>query len=328
MPNIVSSLQMVTASDGVQYMCIPLDSLRLGKETSFDLYLPPRESRPPVLYRNGDLPFTEAAKSRLAIWHVDALYVKAEDEGCYRRYIESNLGELLQDQSVPMEVRSTVLYDSAKGLVKDVLSDPRSGDLLDRSGKLVDNMVNFIFDEKQSFHTLMRVTSFDYYTYTHSVNVFVFSTSLAQFAGLSPAEVRVLGNGALLHDVGKSELDADIINCPGKLSPEQWDMMRQHPTLGYDLLKEQGEDRAIVLDMVRHHHEKMSGKGYPDGLSDKDISVHVRINTIADIFDALTTRRSYKNAMQSFSSLQLMQQEMSADLDKELFRLFVYLMAK
>ena len=102
--------------------------------------------------------------------------------------------------------------------------------------------------------------------------------------------------------------------------------MRLHPVTGYDILKEHGLFSDLVLDVTRHHHEKLRGGGYPDKLTANQIDPLVRASTIADIFDALTTRRSYKGALTSYQALKIMRDKMAADLDPDLFRTFVELM--
>jgi putative nucleotidyltransferase with HDIG domain len=315
-------------SIGESYFPVPMASLRLDTVTDFNLFLMPSAAQgEPVLYRGESLPFTEEARGRLIENRVQDLWVSSKQEKAYRRYVEANLGAVLEDASIPMQARSQTLYTSAQGLVRDVLEDPRSGDLVDRSADMVQNSVDFMFKEGSSFQHLMRVSSFDYYTYTHSVNVFVFSTALAHRLGLPKESILEFGQGALLHDLGKSLLDESIINCKGPLSGEQWVEMKKHPVYADELLREQGVTSMVVLDVVRHHHEKINGSGYPDGLGADEVSTWVRISTIADIFDALTTRRPYKEARDSFPSLKLMQAEMSKELDQDIFRTFINMMA-
>ncbi len=316
------------ANAAAGYIAIRLSSLCLDTLTDFDLYFRPAASRPLVLYREKGLPFNEECHQRLTANAIEQLFIKAEDGQQYRRYVEEHLGTILADPQLKTDEKSSILYASAQGLIKDVLDDPRSGDLFSRTGNMVSNTVNFVFGQKDAFESLLKVTSYDYYTYTHCVNVFMFSIALSQSLGYSADNVQALGNGALLHDVGKCMIDPDIVNCRGKLSPEQWNVMRLHPVHGHTLLKHQGVRNSIVLDVTRHHHEKMTGGGYPDGLSASEISNEARIVTIADIFDALTTRRSYKAALGSFSALKMMREEMAKDLDPEIFRAFVSLMGK
>jgi putative nucleotidyltransferase with HDIG domain len=280
-----------------------------------------------VLYREKNLPFKLSDLERLREGNVETLLISAGDELAYVRYVEKNLGEILSDETLDVDQKCEVLYATSRGLMREVMSDPRAGDAISRSKNLVENTYGFLHGERSAFAHLLKVTSLDYYTYTHSVNVFVFSLALAeQAADTTPDVLKAFGLGALLHDVGKSLLDSSIINSSGKLSDDDWEEMKNHPQLGLKLLTEQGEHSAIVLDVVLHHHEKMCGGGYPDDLRGDQISVFSRICKIADIFDALTTRRSYKEALRTFPALRMMQTEMKEDLDPDLFRAFVGLM--
>jgi len=308
---------------GTSYIPVPIPNLRVDTITDFDLYLVSKPGHAPVLYRHKNLAFTQGTCQRLRESDVNVLYVDARQEDTYRRYLERHLGEVLTDPDVDSGTKSTVLYSSARGLVKDVLEDPRSGLVIERSDAFVENTTEYMLREKGALENLMRVTSFDYYTYTHSVNVYVFGVSLVQRTGVDPDTLKRYAMGALLHDIGKSKMDSAVINCKGKLSDEQWLIMKLHTVYGCEILQEQGVDDEIVLDVVRHHHEKLTGKGYPDGLKNGELSPFVRCTTIADIFDALTTRRSYKDAMPSFPALKLIKEEMPRDVDKDLFRQFV-----
>ncbi len=314
----------LTGGNALEFFAVPLTSLRLDTVTDFDMYLKSQSNQQPVLYRQKNLPFTEEARGRLTDNKVDNLWVRSDQESEYRKYVEAHLGDILNDDSVATEKKAEVLYTSAQGLVKDVFDEPRSMECIARSKELVKNTVQFMFKDSSAFSHLLKVTSFDYYTYTHSVNVFVFSVALAQRAypdlGVSMEE---FGEGALLHDIGKCRIGAEILNCKGKLSDEQWRIMKTHPGYGEEILGEHGTISDVALDIVRHHHEKLTGVGYPDSLEDEKISRCVRIVTIADIFDALTTKRSYKDALETFPALKIMKSEMSDQLDPYLFKVFV-----
>jgi putative nucleotidyltransferase with HDIG domain len=310
------------------FISIPVRTLQSHLVTDFALWHQPRPGAPLVLYRGPDQPFTEEVRDRLEAHNVSRLYVPIEDRNKLRLYIEQNMEQLLGDSSLPVEQRSEMMYESAQGLVRDALEDPRSVNLMQRCSDTVPHMIDFLYKEGQSFSCLLKVCSHDYYTYTHSVNVFTYGIALAHHMGFTRREVEMFGQGALLHDIGKSGLPLDVIHSPTCLTDDQWELMRQHPVIGYDILVEQGVKQPVVLDVTRHHHEKLNGKGYPDRLAGKEISVFARMCTIADIFDALTTRRSYKEARRSFESLQFMRAHMSDEIDMEIFKAFVELMGQ
>lgn len=316
------------AAPALRFFTIRVASLRVDTVVHFDLYIQSGTLRVPVLYRARNLPFTEESRERLTSTAVSELFVPSEQAQEYRKYIESNLNAILADSDIPIEERSQVLHSSAAGLVRDVFREPRSGEVIQRSQALVENAVHFAFGQKAAVEGLLRVTATDYYTYTHCVNVFVFGIALARGMGMDGANALEFGNGALLHDIGKCLIPLSVLNRPGKLTPEEWKQMRYHPVHGYNLLKGHGLKDGILLDVTRHHHEKCSGKGYPDGLPAGEISLFARMCAICDIFDALTTRRAYKEALPSFEALRLMKTEMGGDLDRELFAIFVEMLGK
>lgn len=311
-----------------EFFPIRVSTLRTDETTQFDLYILPRPGQQPVLYRERNLPFTAKALERLEEHNVAELYVPSGQGREYRLYIEQHLGQILESGEMETDAKAEILYTSAQDLVKDVMADPRSGDVFARSEAMVQHTVSFVLHQAEAFEGLLKVMSFDYYTYTHSVNVFVFSVALGRKLGLKETDVFRLGSGALLHDLGKCQIDPEIVNCRGKLSSTQWETMKSHPVLSHNLLIEQGVEDRAVLDITRHHHEKLTGSGYPDGIKGAQLSRFVRITTIADIFDALTTRRSYKEAIDSFPALKIMNTEMSGELDPEFFRTFIEMMGR
>ena len=322
-------MTIISEETELSFKPIPIKSLRIDTSTNFDIYIKPQENKAPVLYRESSLVFTHDALMRLENNNIDTIYINESQEDVFQRYTEDNLENVLNDESIPIEEKSTYLYDSAQGLIENIMSDPRAGDTVPRSKNIVENTCKLLFTNKDAFQGLLQVVSYDYYTYTHSVNVFVFSVSLAQRVLKDTSVLHDFGVGALLHDIGKSEIAPDIINCKGALSDTQWEEIRKHPAYGSDILFEHGTVGDIGLDVVRHHHEKpSSGKGYPDGLKGKEVSQYARIVTIADIFDALTTKRSYKASMDTFPALKLMKGEISGELDSEYFGSFVRMMGK
>lgn len=148
----------------------------------------------------------------------------------------------------------------------------------------------------------------DKYTEGHTERVSQYAVFLGERVGLSDRTLETLRIGALIHDLGKIGIDLDILNKPGKLTDDELAQIRLHPALGQQIcspLKALQE----VADIIRHHHEKLDGSGYPDGLSGDQISLHARIVSIVDIFDALTTERSYRDALPVEEAMRIMKDE-------------------
>ena len=130
-----------------------------------------------------------------------------------------------------------------------------------------------------------------------------------------------------LADIGKSEIPLDVLRKQTPLTAEEWEIIRIHPERGVEILERTGEVDEICRVVVLQHHEKCTGRGYPHGLAADEIHYFAKIAAIADVFDALSTDRPYKNALNTFASLRLMQETMREDFDENIFRELIVLMS-
>jgi putative nucleotidyltransferase with HDIG domain len=314
---------------GEKFIPISLESLCLDTLTNFKIYVLTETDKEPVLYRAEDLPFSEAVKKRLLEHEVKEVYVESSDQDNYREYIEANLDKILADDSIQLEKKTEIVYSSATHLIKRLLESPWLHDGVRRTGKLVENTVDFVLRDPAAFNSFLAVRSHDYYTYTHCVNVFVFSVALAERMGVEEAsDLHVLGTGALLHDIGKSQIDKSILNKKGPLSKDEWTIIRKHPEYGVEVLNKAGGVPDECAAVVAQHHERCDGSGYPQGLTRDKIHMYGRVAAIVDVFDAMTTRRAYRDAIESFTAFLTMKDQMRAGLDEAIFREFVRLMAR
>jgi len=320
--------EFISAIDhGHDFIPIHISSLRLDSLTGFDLYLQVHPDEPAVLYAQHNVPFTEMALRRLEENQIECLYINAKQVDRYRHYLEQNLREIVSDPSIHISDRTDILHMSAQGLVKEILEDPGIEKGVDRSKEIIQSTVTFILTQRSALRQLIQAASVDYFTYTHSVNGAVYGIALAQRAGYSDESIlRDFGSGMLLRDVGMSQIDKSITEARGRLNATQFEIIKQHPILGEEILKELGGLSKLALGVVRHHHEKLDGSGYPDGLRGRKINNLVRIASIADIFDAITTKRPHRRARSSYDALRLMHNEMAKELDTDLLRVFIDVM--
>lgn len=165
------------------------------------------------------------------------------------------------------------------------------------------------------------IESKDAYTQGHCSRVAEYACMLARAAGLSEHDMRWFRMGALLHDVGKVSVPLEILTKNGRLDDSEWAVMARHPEFGVQLL-EGIEFPWDVRPMIRHHHERWDGTGYPDKLAGEDIPFEARILTIADIYDALTTTRSYRAAFSHEKAMEILRSEVGVTVDPDLFPLF------
>ncbi len=309
---------------GVKFMPIYLESIRVDSVLGFDLYITVNGQM--VLYRASDMPFTERTRQKLMDNRVDRLFITDDNQGQYQRYIEKNLDKILADPAVPEIKKAGILYQTSTTLVKDVLENPTYGDNIKRSKDVVANQVNYILKGREAFLNLLKITSYDYYTYTHSVNVCTFSIALAQQLGFDDEEfLNELGTGALLHDVGKSKISDRILNKRSALNQIEFEIMKKHPQWGVEMLESTEELSENVMYPVLQHHERGDHRGYPGGLALEDLHIYSKIVAICDSFDAMTTERVYQKAMDSFPAMKVLFAR-SEGYDERMLRTFVELM--
>ena len=157
----------------------------------------------------------------------------------------------------------------------------------------------------------------DSYTRGHSQRVSVLARRLAEVTGLPARDADVIAQAGLLHDIGKIGVPEAILGKPGRLDPAEWEVMRRHPVLGAQIVAP-FEFFAAGAIIVRHHHERWDGSGYPDGLRGAAIPPGARIVAVADVFDALTSSRPYREALPHRTAIQILGEESGRTLDADL----------
>ena len=299
------------------YRAIRLGSLLPGSAVPFDVYCPSADSgrdvHPGLLLTRGDM-YSQAARDRLLDQRVEVLYVTNEDTEPLIRYIAENIRKVLTD-SIPQEEKIVLLYCHAEVIVEKAFRKNASVSELDLAIKLVRAVASQLSAEEASARQLMSVFSQAYRTVTHSVQVSFLAMAFAAYLGWLKSEVADVGAGALFHDVGKNEVDERVLNKKCKLTREELAVVRKHSRLGYEQLKGSYVLSPEQLDVVLHHHEDVSGGGYPDGLKGKAIHKYAKIVRIADCFDAMTTRRPYQEAVSKAEALRVMTEEMEGCFD-------------
>jgi putative two-component system response regulator len=194
----------------------------------------------------------------------------------------------------------------------DFLTKPvQSTELLARIKSLIHmkSLTDALEDAEVVLFTLARtIEAKDRYTLGHADRVARYAVSLGRFLGFDAEKVEILRKGGILHDIGKLGIPDSILQKEGPLDINEWEIMRRHPSIGCEICQRL-KGMKDVLPIIRNHHERLDGTGYPDGLKSQQISDLVRIVNIVDIYDALTTRRSYKDAFPVDKAFKIMWEE-------------------
>ncbi len=191
---------------------------------------------------------------------------------------------------------ATAVCEKGKAQVKKMFNEARLGRAIDAESfmPLVQEISDSVIRNPGAMVSLARLKTQDDYSYMHSVAVCALMVALGRELGFDEQQCRSAGTAGLLHDVGKALMPLDILNKPGKLTDQEFDVMRSHPARGYELLQEaRGADPA-AMDVCLHHHERFDGGGYPHKLPNDQLNQLVRMSSICDVYDAITSNRPYK----------------------------------
>ena len=220
--------------------------------------------------------------------------------------------------------RAAKICAQAKRAVTSMFQEARMGKVVDASNakKLVQEIADSVSRNPNALISLARLKTADDYTYMHSVAVCALMIALARQLGLNEEETRSAGIAGLVHDLGKAMMPMEVLNKPGKLTNEEFAIMKTHPEEGYKLLNGSGADE-MAFDVVLHHHEKTDGSGYPKGLKDTEISLYAKMGAVCDVYDAITSNRPYKSGWDPAESLRKMAEWANGHFDERVFQAFV-----
>lgn len=218
--------------------------------------------------------FVEALKKK-NVEHIRAVTSEEDDE----------------DAGQPRKV-----YKKALKVVDQIFTDVRMGEIpsSEEAMKVVKSMAQLTLTEPHALFALSMLKDYDNYTFTHSVNVSVISLAVGRACSLSEEQLRTLGFGGLLHDLGKLRIDVGIITKPGRLTDAEFEEIKQHPRFGADIIAKMDGVTDEVMDIVLGHHLRFDRTGYPADALGRSVSSLVDIAAIADAYDAMTTLRSYQ----------------------------------
>ncbi len=251
---------------------------------------------------------------------------KVEPPGVWapEKYLPAEVVEAVKDKNVSPETRSKAVHDYSLKMMQNIMDCP-TAENIGATKESISQIVDIIMDEDETCNNLTKIISHDYYTYTHSVNVGVKSILLAKKFYTDPDlhNLHELGSGFFLHDIGKVNIDTNIINKRGKLTVDEYTEIKKHPMESEKILRNTKHLSDISKAIVTQHHEREDGSGYPFGLKGYDIHPYAIICCLADVYDALTAQRSYNKAKPPEEALQIMAKQMSNHYNKDLLDKFL-----
>lgn len=185
----------------------------------------------------------------------------------------------------------------------------------ERISRTVNNLIDELISKPEILVNCADIRSHDDYTFAHSVQVCVLSLMTGITLGCDHKQLKEMGTGALTHDIGKTLIDIELLNKPGKLTPKEYEMIKNHAQFGFDILRSDQQFSLLSAHIALQHHELGDGKGYPRGISGKEIHPYARIVTVADVFDALVADRPYRKAYSTDQAIAIMKQRSGASFE-------------
>ena len=240
----------------------------------------------------------------------DAYITQLLRRGVIGAYIKDELSQnIIVQEAISNELRASAIKS-----IKELD--------LEKTIDIAKKIVSQLSSDNTVIFDLVDIRTFDDYTYRHSINVAITSTMVGMGMGLSYDELAELCLAALLHDIGKLQIDPAILNKAGKLTDEEFMIMKSHPSIAYEIVKDRWDISATTKIGMLLHHENCDGSGYPYGLKEAKIHRYARIIHVADVYDALTSKRPYKDAYFPAESAEYIMGNCGTLFDREAIEIF------
>ncbi|PSL44438.1 HD-GYP domain-containing protein (c-di-GMP phosphodiesterase class II) [Salsuginibacillus halophilus] len=173
-------------------------------------------------------------------------------------------------------------------------------------GNVVEKVMEDLQNSEEALSLLSDAFAYDSYIFTHSLNVTMYTLRLAMAHGYNRQELRAIGMGAILHDIGKMQLKPEVLHKTGKLDDHEFEHIKKHPEMGFLMLKDQPNISLLTAHCAYQHHERLNGSGYPRGIAEEAIHPYAKILAVADVFDAVTSNRVYRKAMLPHEGMEIL----------------------
>jgi HD-GYP domain-containing protein (c-di-GMP phosphodiesterase class II) len=307
------------------YMRVSMKNLFRGSRLSYDVYFPVVGAGSHVvmhkLLGKGQT-YDPQARKMLEGKGFEYFYVPESQKRAFEDYLMNNTKTRISSPHVTVAEMAELLYGNADYVLEKAFSGGQLQDAIPQGLSFAREAARQFSQNRIAVSELMKIFSKDYSTFTHSIQVCLLGMAFCIHLGYSDKEAADFGLGALFHDIGKSEIDDNILKKPSMLTTEEFEQVKRHALLGYEKLAKLNLLNHDQLSIVLHHHEDMNGDGYPSGLAGTAIHTYARIARIVDSYDALTTRRSYKDAFSPAEAFHVMEEEMKSALDEDILRRF------
>lgn len=305
-----------------EFGLIPISPLTLNPQypLGVDVYAWGQADEKPVLFLAQHQEIASHSLDRICNAPQIKLFISRQDQSLYQQYLNGHLQQWLEDSSISDWHRTAVVSEVIRYTLEQEFAGNHTPSIVQSVDRLAGDLCKLMTSVTLSGRELCQILHHDFGTFTHSTNVGLYCGLLASELGYRNEELKQIISGGLLHDLGKLDVDPRIMNKPGKLDEFEMREMQTHPILGYRRLVSIADISDVALMMAYQHHERLDGEGYPVGIGHDEIEVASRICSIADVFEALTSQRPYRNAMSFASALAILNSGVDKAFDREILR--------
>ncbi len=320
---------MKTNKPQKSYVPVDLKTFIINTYIDYNLFTYIHKQKKYVLFSSPDTKFGDLHRKKLLDNKMNVVYVASADYDKHLRYVERNLDGLLANDTIAEAVKVGAMHEASDIIVRDMLDQPVNQENMLRTKKFANQVVDFTTKKPTSLSRFLELVERDDQLSSHSMNVCVYSLLIARKMGIFDyRNIQKLAFGSLLHDVGMTFVPNSIMEKKEKLTSLDWTRIEKHTELGYSVLQKLSYRDKDVEDIVRYHHERLDGTGYPKMLSGKRISPLVRIVTIADIFNAINSERAYSKSFSTYDTFMKMLNECEGEIDLGILKTFIQSLQK
>ncbi|HVT26876.1 MAG TPA: HD domain-containing phosphohydrolase [Lacipirellulaceae bacterium] len=311
------------------FVPVQLRTLRTTRADAADLFVQYEPNTAPMLYsRVGSRPGLEQF-AELEAAGIENLYVRNDDFFNFSSDLMDSLELLLQQESLPTADKFAALQLAIAVEVEQTLRLVDCSKFQKLADRIGHELVDLLGDADVLPRELFQIARHDFNTFTHVTNVASYSVILAQHLGYANDEdLRQIASAAVLHDIGKRFIPAAILTKPGRLDPDEREIIEMHPLRGYEELCQRSELRLGQLMMVYQHHERVDGTGYPVKVLSDEIHPWAKLLAVVDVFDAMTARRPYRRPATPEYVLDYQRQHAGSHFDREVVECWISAMTK
>ena len=250
----------------------------------------------------------------------EAYLNRLKELGVYSVYIDDGVREVEVEDVVSERTRVEALKLTRNAMTR-IGAGARMA--IDEISRVMDDMMDELMANPKLMLNLVDIRAMNDYTFGHCVGVTVLSLMTAITMGYNQFDLKKLGLGALFHDLGKIRIPESILYKPGPLSPIEWEEMKRHAAIGFELLRERGDFNIVSAHVAFQHHEKFDGTGYPRGIRGREIHEYARVVALADVYDALTTDRPYRPRKLPHQAILIIRDGIRTHFDPDIIPAFI-----